>query len=75
MGDSNFKLGTGLGTLGKYSTPPPVLHCSTLYCTMARLSKLKQPNREITNKRERKRKVRKLQEERGWEPLASKVQA
>ena len=32
---------------------------------MARLSKLKRSNREITKERERKRKVRKIQEERG----------
>ena len=34
---------------------------------MARLSKLKRSNREITKERERRRKIRKIQEERGWE--------
>ena len=34
---------------------------------MARLSKLKRSNREIIKERERKRKIRKIQEERGWE--------
>ena len=34
---------------------------------MARLSKLERSNREITKEGERKRKIRKIQEERGWE--------
>ena len=37
------------------------------YCAVAQLSKLKHSNREVTKERARKRKVRKIQEERGRE--------